>query len=162
MNEITIRPELTWREFNVLRYGKVGPIAFWALLTIGAACLATSAAMTWATTASILAGLALAAFIFILLLTGLFNVRGNRRTYERFGESNITYVFTNERILTTWRYGQSSLAWQAIDRLTETKTLYLLASGNRYVFYVPKRNIQPHNVGEFIHLLRTHGLLKGK
>jgi hypothetical protein len=121
--------------------------------------LASSAALTWATAASILAGLALAAFTFISLLSGLFDVRRHRQGYERYRESNISYIFTHERILTTWRYGQSSFAWPAIDRVMEMRTVYLLDVGNRYI-YIPKRNIQPHDVGQFISLLRTHGLLK--
>lgn len=132
---------------------------FLGVLCFGAACLASSAALTWATAASILTGLALAALIFISLLVGLFDFRRYRRGYERYRESNISYVFAGERILTTWRYGQSSLSWPAIDRVVERGTLYLFRVGNGHI-YIPKRDIQPHGVGDFMPLLRERGLLK--
>ncbi len=62
-------------------------------------------------------------------------------------------------MLATSRYAQSSLAWAGVDRVMEIKTVYLLVVGNSYI-YVPRRDIPPHNFGDFIQLLRTHQLLK--
>ena len=65
-----ISGEATLQEYcaslGALPYGKGVRITLWAILTIGAASLASSAALTWGTPASILAGLALAVYIFCL------------------------------------------------------------------------------------------------
>jgi len=161
VNEVTIRPDMTLQEYyayqNALRYGRCGPIVYWGVLAAGAACLASSAVLTWATPASVLAGLALAALIFILLLSGQFDTRRRRQAYERYRESNANYTFTNDRILGTSRYGESSLSWAAVDRVMETRTAYLLIVRSSCIC-VPKRDIPPDKLGDFIQLLTTHHL----
>jgi len=165
MNEITIKTEMTLREYDAcqdaLRYGKGVPIVIWAVLATGAASLASSAALTWGTPASILAGMALAAFIFSIYFSSLITATRRRQAYKKYkeSESNTIYIFTDERILATSRYAQTSLAWAGVDRVVEIKTVYLLVVGNSYI-YVPRRDIPPHNFGDFIQLLRTHQLLK--
>jgi hypothetical protein len=163
MNEITIRSEMTLQEYNACvdawRPGKARPIVFWSLLTIGSASLASSAALTWGTPASILAGLALIAFSFIFFWSGQVSATQRRRGYKRFREADVRYTFAEERVLATWRDGQSSFAWAAVDRLKELSTLYVLILGDRYIICVPKRHIPPDNLGDFIQLLRTHHLL---
>jgi hypothetical protein len=150
---------MTFQEYsacqNALFGGKGARIALWTVLTIGAACLASSAAMTWGTPASILAGLALAAFGFIFLWGGRARATRFRQAYLRQKESYSSYVFTTERILVSSRNGQSSLMWSAVTRALETKTLYVLAGGN-WCLCIPKRAIPPDDLAEFIQLLRTH------
>jgi hypothetical protein len=164
MNEITIRPEMTFGEYcdcrDALRYGKVGPIFFWTVLAIGAASSASSATLTWGTPASLLAGLAFAAFFFFIYIWGG-QITGTRRqdAYKRYRELNTSYIFTNERILIMSRHGQSSLVWAAVDRLVEIRTVYLLAVGNSQIC-VPKRDIPPESFEEFLQLLKTHRLLR--
>jgi hypothetical protein len=165
MNEITIRAEMTLREYDAcqdaLRYGRGVPIVIWAVLTTGAASLASSAALTWGTPASILAALALAAFIFSIIFSSLITAARRQQAYRSYreSESNTTYIFTNERILATSPYAQSSLAWAGVDRVMEIKTVYLLVVGNSHI-YVPKRDIPPDNFGNFVQLLKTHRLLR--
>ncbi len=162
MNDITIPAEMTLQEYtacqDALRYSKGVRTVLWAVLAVGAACLASSAALTWGTPASILAGLALAAFFFTLYLVGRINATQGRKAYKRYRESNPSYTFTSERILATSRYVQSSIAWSAVDRVMETTKAYLLIVGLSCVC-VPKRNIPPQNLDDFIQLLRTHHLL---
>jgi hypothetical protein len=157
MNGSTIKAEMTLQEYYACRellYPGSYRIVIWALLGIGAAFLASSAALTWGTPASILAGLALATFIFTLLLIRQIAAPRSQRAYERYKESNTSYTFTSERILATSRYAQSSFAWAAVHRVIETSTLYLLAVGNSFIC-IPKRDIPPHNVGGFIQLLKA-------
>jgi hypothetical protein len=99
----------------------------------------------------------LIAFSFIFFWSGQISATLRRRGYKRYREADVRYIFAEERILATWRYGQSSFAWAAVDRLIELRTLYLLILGDRYIC-VPKRDIPPHNLDDFIQLLRTHGL----
>ncbi len=162
MNEITIRPEVTLQESYACqnaRHGKGVRIVFWAAVAIGAASSVACAALTWGTPASLLAGLALAAFSFLYFLSRQVTAARLRWAYKRFTDSDVSYTFTQERIVATWRYGQSSLAWAAVDRIKELKALYLLTVGSSAIC-VPKRRIPPHSLGDFIELLRTHGLLK--
>jgi hypothetical protein len=163
MNEITITAEMTLQEYiacyRALVDRKGVRTVLWAILAVGAACLASSAALTWGSPASILAGLALAIYIFCMCLSGQITAKQNRESYKNFKESNTSYTFTNEQIMSTSRYAQGSIAWAGVDRVIETATAYLLAVGNRAIF-VLKRNIPPHDLGEFIQLLRTHHLLK--
>lgn len=163
MKEITISGEVTLQEYysglDVLPYGKGVRITLWAILAIGAASLASSAALTWGTSASILAGLALSVYIFCLYWSRRIYATQRRQAYERYRESSTSYTFTNERILATSRYVQSSFAWAGVDRAMEIRTVYLLAVGNRYII-VPKRNIPPDNFEDFIQLLRAHHLLE--
>ena len=74
MNDITITTEMTLQEYyacqHAVRYRKGAWGVLWAVFAVGAACLASSAALTWGTPASMLTGLALAAFIFFLYLGG--------------------------------------------------------------------------------------------
>ena len=63
------------------------------------------------------------------------------------------------KVLATSRYTQTSIVWAGVNRVMEIGTAYLLTAGNRAIF-VLKRNIPPHDLGEFIQLLRTHHLLK--
>jgi hypothetical protein len=160
VNEITIKAEMTPREYYACGnawYRKGERIVIWTVVAIGAAALATSAALTWGSPASILAGLALIAFSFIYFWSGQISASRRRRGYKRFMDSDVSYTFTEERIVAKWRDGQSSFAWTAVDRVMELRTLYLLILGDRYIC-VPKRDIPPHNLGDFIELLRTHGL----
>jgi uncharacterized protein (DUF58 family) len=163
LNEITITAEMTWQEYdacqNVLLRGKRMWIAIWTLLAIGAASLASSAALTWGTPASFLAGLALVTLAISLYWSAALNASLRRRAYIKYSESNPSYTFTIERILATSRYGQGSFAWAAVDDVTETRTAYLLEVGNRYIF-VPKRNIPSHSLDDFIRLLIAHRLLE--
>lgn len=142
----------------LLFYGKGVRIVSWAVVAVGAACLALSAAMTWGTPASILAGVALTALVFSITWSGKISARRRRRTYTRFRESNTSYIFTNERILATSRYAQSSFAWGAVNRVMEMGTVYLLDLGNSFIC-IPKRDIPPAGVSDFVQLLRTHRLL---
>ena len=162
MNEITIRPEMTYQEYSAyqdaVQYGNVGRVFFWTALAIGAASSAASAALTWPTPASLLAGLAFAVFFFFgYLLFGHAGAR-RRKAYQRYKESNTSYTFTNDRILATSRYVQSSIAWAAVDRVKVRRTVYLLVIRGSYMC-VPKRDIPPDGVDDFIQLLRKHQLL---
>jgi YcxB-like protein len=160
VNEITIKAEMTPGEYYACGnawYRKGERIVIWTVVAIGAASLATSAALTWGSPASILAGVALIAFSFIYFWSGQISASRRRRGYKRFMDSDVSYTFTQERIVAKWRDGQSSFAWTAVDRVMELRTLYLLILGDRYIC-VPKRDIPPHNLGDFIELLRTHGL----
>ena len=56
----------------------------WAILAVGAACLASSAALTWGTSASALAGLALAIYIFCMYWSGRIAAKQNRESYRKF------------------------------------------------------------------------------
>lgn len=150
---------MTLLEYNAcqdaLRGRKDSQAVLWVVLAVGAACLASSAALTWGTPASILAGLALATLIFSLYLTGQINATQRREAYKKYRESNPSYTFTNERILATSPYLQSSIAWAAVDRVIETNSAYLLIVGRSCVC-VPKRNIPSHDLDDFRQLLRTH------
>ncbi len=88
MNEITIKTEMTLREYDAcqdaLRYGEGVPIVIWAVLATGAASLASSAALTWGTPASILAGMALAAFIFSIYFSSLITATRRRQAYKKY------------------------------------------------------------------------------
>jgi hypothetical protein len=117
--------------------------------------LASSAALTWGTLASILAGLALATFASSIALGSQISAARGRRVYERYRESNTSYTFTSERILATSKYAQSSFAWTAVDRVIETSTFYVLAVRNGFIC-VPKRDIPSQHVGDFIQLLAAH------
>ena len=163
MNEITIRPEMTYQEYcayqDALMYGSVGPIFFWTVLAIGAASSVASAALTWASPASLLAGLAFASvFFFGYILFGQSTGGRRRKAYQRYSESETSYIFTNDLILATSRYVQSSIAWAAVDRVLERRAVYLLAIRNSYIC-VPKRAIPPDDTDDFIQLLRTRHLL---
>lgn len=161
MNEITITPEMSWPEYNAcqdaLLYGNRTGIVMWALSAIGAASLAASAALTFGTPASLLAGLALAIFIFNLYFNGQINARRRRRAYGRYRESSARYTFTSDGIFATSRFGQAHFGWAGVDRVREMRALYLLDVGNSYVC-VPKRNIPAVSADAFTQLLRTHGL----
>ena len=162
MNEITIRPEMTYQEYcayqDAVQYGSVGPIFFWTALAIGAASSAASAALTWPTPSSLLAGLAFAVFLFFgYLLFGRIGAR-RRKAYQWYRESNTSYTFTNDRILTTSRYVQISVAWAAVDRVIVKRTVYFLVIRTLYIC-VPKRDIPQDGFDDFIQLLRTHNLL---
>jgi flavin-dependent dehydrogenase len=163
MNEIAIRAEMTLQEYyacqDALLSRKGVKIVLWTVLAIGAAFLASSAALTFGTTASILAGAALATLIFSYFLGGQITAERRRQAYRRYRESNTSYIFTNERIVATSRYAESSIAWAGVDRVREMKTVYLLTIGNWYIC-VPKRDIPPDSFGDFIQLLRTRGLLR--
>ena len=164
MNEITISAEMKFQDYcayqDVLRYGKVGPIFWWSVLAIGAASSASSAVLTWGTPASLLAGLAFAVFFFFsYILGGQITGARRRKAYRRYREFNMSYIFTNERILVVWRYGQTSVAWAAVERVTDMKTVYLLAVGNSHIC-VSKRDIPPDDFDDFIQLLRNHHLLR--
>src|SRR5579863_413731 len=121
MNEITIRPETTLQEYyacqNALRPGKGAGIVTWVIVYIGAASLALSAALTWGTPASLLAGLALVALSFSFFLTGRIHATQSRQIYKRYKGYDVSYIFTNERIVATWRSvrapsaGTRSTAW---------------------------------------------------
>lgn len=160
MNELSISGEVTLQEYcagaDALRDGKGVRITLWAILTIGATSLASSAALTWGTPASILAGLALAVYIFCLYWSGRIYAIQRREAYNRYRESSTSYIFTNERILAMSRYVQSSFVWDGVDRVIDIKGVYLLAVGNRYII-VPKRKIPPDKFDEFFQLLRAHG-----
>ena len=163
MNDITITAEMTLQEYHAsqvaLLEGRRMWIVSWALVSIGAASLASSAALTWGTPASFLAGLALVALAVSLYWSAALNATQRRRAYIRYKESNTSYTFTDERILATSRYAQASFAWAGVHHVVETKTAYLLTVGNRYIF-APKRNIPPPQLNDFIRLLKTHRLLK--
>jgi hypothetical protein len=163
LDEITIPAEMTLQEYgacqNVLLRGKRMWIATWTLLAVGAASLASSAALTWGTPASFLAGLALVTLAISFYWSAALNGSQTRRAYIKYSESNPSYTFTDEGILAMSRYAQGSFAWPAVDDVTETTTAYLLAVGNRYIF-VPKRNIPSHRLDDFIQLLIAHRLLE--
>ena len=144
---------------NALSSGKSAWMLTWAFVAIGAASLASSAALTWGTPASALAGLALAALTFSFLLAGRIRGTQSRQIYKRYSESDVSYTFTNERIVATWRYGESSFSWSAVDRVMELRTFYVFGLGSRYIC-IPKRDIPSHSLGEFIQLLSAHRLLK--
>ncbi|MFZ0574963.1 MAG: YcxB family protein [Candidatus Cybelea sp.] len=67
----------------------------------------------------------------------------------------MSYTFTEERIVAKWRDGQSSFAWTAVNRVMELGTLYLLILGDRYIS-VPKRDIPPDRLGDFLQMLKAH------
>jgi hypothetical protein len=163
VSEIKIKPEMTLQEFYVceraLRYGKGEMAALWTILAAGAVFLASSAALTWGTPASILAGLALILVTFNVYYNGYRAAVRRGRAHKRYRESNITYIFTDERIVATATYAKSSLSWAAVDGVIELRTLYLLTVGSSCIG-VPKRNIPLHSLDDFIQLLKTHGLLK--
>lgn len=135
--------------------GKVSGSLFGTVVAVGAASLATSAALTWGSLASILAGLALIAFSFIYFWSGQISASRRRRGYKRFTDSDVSYTFTEERIVAKWRDGQSSFAWTAVNRVMELGTLYLLILGDRYIS-VPKRDIPPDRLGDFLQMLKAH------
>jgi hypothetical protein len=155
---------MTFQEYyacqNALRYakGRGVPIGLWAVLATGAASIAASAALTWGTPASFLAGLALAAFTFSLLLSGQITATRHRQAYKTYRESSTSYTFTDERIVATSRYAECSFTWAAVDRVMELKASYLITIGNGYIC-IPKRNMPPDNFSDFVQLLRMHGLL---
>jgi hypothetical protein len=158
VNEITIKAEITPQEYRACGNASIRKgerIVYWAAVAIGAASSAACAALTLGTPASLLAALALAAFSFIYFLNRQITAARLRWGYKRFTESDVSYTFTEERIVTTWLYGQNSFAWVAVDRVIELKALYLLAVG-RSGICVPKRDIPPDRVGDFIQLLTTH------
>lgn len=163
MNELTITAEMTLQEYSAcysaMMYRKGSWIALWAVVAVGAACLASSAALTWGTPASILAGLALAIYIFCMYWNGHMMARRWRESYRRFRESNTSYTFTSEQIVAKSRYAQTSIAWAGVDRVMEIGTAYLLTAEYRSIL-VLKRNIPLKDLGEFISLLKTHHLLK--
>ena len=136
-------------------YRKGERIVFCTVVAIGAASLATSAALTWGSPASILAGSALIAFSFIYFWSGQISASRRRRGYKRFMDSDVSYTFTPERIVAKWRDGESSFGWTAVDRVMELKTLYLLILGDRYIC-VPKRDIPPDQLGDFLQMLKAH------
>jgi hypothetical protein len=163
MNALTIAADMTFQEYyacqSALVKRKNSWTVRWAVLAAGAACLASSAALTWGTPASIFAGLALAIYIFSLYWSWQIAAKQNRESYKRFRESNTSYTFTDEQILATSRYVQASIAWEGVDQVMEIGMAYLLTVGNRPIF-VLKRNIPLHELGGFIQLLRTHHLFK--
>ena len=159
MNELTITAEMTLQEYSAcysaLMDRKGVRIVLWALVAVGAACLASSAALTWGTLASILAGLALAIYIFCVFWGGQMTARRWRESYRKFRESNTIFTFTSEQIVATSRYARTFIAWAGVDRVMDTGTAYLLTVGNRAIF-VLKRNIPPQDLDEFELLLRMH------
>lgn len=163
MNEITIRPEMTFHEYyagqNALMYGRHVRVITWAVVAVGAALLASSAALTWGTPASVLAGMALAAFAFSISLTGQITTARRQQAYKRYRDDNTSYTFTTEKILATSRYAHSSFAWAAVDRVIEKNALYLLSVGNTYIC-IPKRDIPPQSVGDFTQLLTKNCLVR--
>lgn len=155
---MTFQEYCAWQD--AWMYGRVGPIFFWTVLAIGVASSASSAALTWATPASLLAGVAFAVFFFFGYIWASQVTRARRqKAYQRYRESNTSYTFTNARILATSRYIQSSIAWAAVDRVMERRAVYLLVLRNSYVC-IPKRSIPPDDFDDFIQLLRTHHLLR--
>jgi hypothetical protein len=100
MNEITIRVEMTSQEYyafqDAVSYGKGVRFGIWAVVYTGAAFLASSAALVWGTSASILAGLALAAFIFSFYWAGRIRAKQFRQAYTRYKEADTCYTFTSE------------------------------------------------------------------
>ena len=66
----------------------------------------------------------------------------------------MSYTFTEERIVAEWRYGQTSLAWAAVNRVKELKALYLLTVGSSAIC-VPKRQIPHQDLADFIQLLKN-------
>lgn len=158
MNEITIKAEMTPQEYYACQYARYGKgVVYWATVAIGAASSAACAALTWGTPASLLAALALAAFSFIYFLSRQVTVARYRWACKRFTDLDVSYTFSQERIVAAWRYGQTSLAWAAVDRIKELKALYLLTVGSSAIC-VPKRQIPHQDLADFIQLLRTHGL----
>ena len=163
LNEIAITAEMTFQEYcawqNASIYGSVGPKFFWTVLAVGTASSAASAVLTWATPASLLAGVAFAAFFFFGYIWASQSTSARRRkAYRRYRESNTSYTFTDERIVATSRHIQSSIAWAAVERVRESTTVYLLVIRGSYIC-IPKRSIPPDNVDDFIQLLRAHRLL---
>lgn len=142
-----------------LKRGRGAGVVSWTIWGIGAACLASSAALTWGTPASILAGIALAAFIFCVGFNGQIGARHRRRAYVRYRESDTTYTFTSERIVTKSRKTQCFFTWAAVERVVETSTFYLLAMGDYSFIPVLKRDIPPQDRDAFLQLLSTHRLL---
>ena len=139
MNEITIKAEMTPQEYYACQYARYGKgVVYWATVAIGAASSAACAALTWGTPASLLAALALAAFSFIYFLSRQVTVARYRWACKRFTDLDVSYTFSQERIVAAWRYGQTSLAWAAVDRIKELKALYLLTVGSSAIC-VPKR-----------------------
>lgn len=104
---------------------------------------------------SILAGLALATFFFGFMLSSRTTAALRRKAYARYRESNATYTFSDRGILATSRYAQGSFVWAAMDRVIETKGLFLLCVGNSYIC-VPKRDIPPNSFSDFTQMLGAH------
>jgi len=161
VDPIAITPEVTLQEYNAglhaSRNWENAQTVFRALYAIGSVCLAASAALTWGTPASILAGLALFAFIFNLYFVGRVNASLRNRGFKRYVESNRTYVFTDEHILLERPNVRGAIGWPAVDRALETKTAYLLIVGSSFMC-IPKRNIPTGSLDDFMQLLRAHRL----
>ena len=162
MNEITIRPEMTYQEYcayqDAVQYGSVGPIFFWTALAHWCGFVGSQRGADMANALRLLAGLAFAVFLFFgYLLFGRIGAR-RRKAYQWYRESNTSYTFTNDRILTTSRYVQISVAWAAVDRVIVKRTVYFLVIRTLYIC-VPKRDIPQDGFDDFIQLRRTHNLL---
>jgi hypothetical protein len=159
MNEITVNPQMTFQEYaacqDALLHGKGLRLASWAILASGAVCLAASAALTWATAASILDGLGLTAFATILLWNARTRATARRQAYIKYRDSEMRYTFSDEQILATSRYAEVRFNWAAIDQIIETGTVYLMTIGNSYVA-VTKRSIPPSSFHGFTQLLGAH------
>jgi hypothetical protein len=115
--------------------------------------------MTWGTFASLLAGLALVIFFVSAYWSGHISSIRMRQAYETYRGRHTTYTISDERIMATTRYGQSSIPWTAVDRGMELQTVYVLAVGFSYIC-IAKRQIPPANADDFVRHLRTHRLLK--
>jgi hypothetical protein len=138
-----------------LSYGKAVRVALWAIPAVSACLLASSAALTWGTPASILASLALVVFFLGFTATGQINAAKHRQIYARYREADPSYTFTNQLILATSRYVQSSIAWAAVGRVIETRALFVLELRNSYIC-IPKRDIPTDRLGDFMQLLKAH------
>jgi hypothetical protein len=167
MSEIMIAANMTLREYYAsqvaVMHGRHMRAVSWILVSIAAASLASSAALTWGTPASLLAGLALVLLAVNMYWSGAVNARQRRLAYKGYTEAAPSYTFADECIVATSRYGQAFFPWATVKGVVETKAAYLLtpAIGNRYIV-VPKRNIPPDKLGDFLQLLRTHQLSLAK
>lgn len=143
---------------KALGYSRTSRAVVRTIAALGVVLLASSAAMTFGSAASILAGLALVAFSLMFFVGGQIGATYVKQAYKRFRESTPSYTFTNDRISATSQYAEFSADWAAVDRVIVTKTTYIFAIGNSFIC-VPKRDIAPENGGGFTELLRTHRLL---
>lgn len=95
--------------------------------------------------------------IFLIFFTAI--LRGSRQSYKR-SKMYLTrthFIFSNENILVTSKYGSSTVVWNEIDSVREAKYAFIISRKGKDEYVITRRSFSNQvQIDDFFLLLESH------
>lgn len=156
---IVVKPDTTPQEHVKCQRelgSRGGRTVYIVLLLLCAAGIGICVTSAWGTTAGGAGAVAMVALFLVVIVPGQLTVAKRKAFYRRWQSLDISYAFSDAGMSWTARDGAAQFGWSYVERMVETRDLYMLLLWNNGYVCIPKRNVPADQAEELSDLLRSH------